>query len=53
VAELEIIWPGCLELAKRSLAKLVDILIEEQGIQRSSIKAVAGLAINLNTFSYF
>ena len=44
---------GCLELAKRSLAKLVDILIEEQGIQRSSIEAVAGLAINLNTFSYF
>ncbi|MEM1610919.1 MAG: DNA primase small subunit domain-containing protein [Sulfolobales archaeon] len=39
VEEIEIIEPGCIELAKRSLAMLIDILVEEIGIQRSSIEA--------------
>jgi len=38
IEEIEIIEPGCIELAKRNLAMLVDILVEEIGIQRSSIE---------------
>lgn len=38
IEEIEIIEPRCIELAKRNLAILVDILVEEIGIQRSSIE---------------
>lgn len=38
VSEIEIIEPGCIELAKRNLSMLIDILVEEIGVPKGSIE---------------